>query len=297
MKGKFKIGDKTRIIDSSKTCNTYRDFFDENGIGKKISQKYAYGVTFSDGEIVTILAVGKHSFSSYPDPHCVIERNDGKVSIINEIGLELVESVADEITINRCGNKVVAKMGKKVGVARCNETDTFDLYTGVNLAVGRLFGKESEVKEVKEVKREAGVGDWIKIVNASGCPFDEYKNGDVLKVVKRDNYRFSDGRAYYKNERNKYASLNEYVVLENYKPHKKPQEEKPKYYNGKVVCVKSKNLFLTVGKIYVFKDGLSKWDNGKLLPQSDDRKPFESFEDLQSWIASDSKFIELVEDK
>lgn len=293
MKAKFNVGDKARIINNGKMFCTYNDFFSENKICKKISQKYAYGVDFINGEIVTILAVGKHGLNLYFNPYYyVIERNDGKVSIINEIGLELVESVADEITINRYGNKVVAKMGKKTGVARCNETDTFDLYTGVKIAVDRLFGKESEVKEVNEVKRKAEVGEYIKIIH----PYianNFYKNGDILKV--KSLYANSIGGVHVDIPCCPFIDLDEYVVLENYKPHKKPQEEKPKYYNGKVVCVKSKDLFLTVGKIYVFKDGLSKWNSGEQLPQSRLREPIKSLTDLNEW--NSNTFIELVEDK
>lgn len=289
MKAKFKVGDKVKITNNDKVYSTYKNSFILNSVSNKLFKMFESGYVPHNNTFADVVAVGKHERGH----NIYFIKENGHVSIFGESGIELVES-NDEITINRCGNKVVAKMGKKVGVARCNETDTFDLYTGVNLAVDRLFGKESEVKEVKEVKREAGVGDWIKIVNASGCPFDEYKNGAVLKVVKRDNYRFSDGRAYYKNERNKYARLNEYVVLENYKPQtEKPQEEKPKYYNGKVVCIDNKGNTrrYTIGKIYTFRDGN--------MVESDDNfalgKSFKSFDEFSKWTSS--KFIELVEDK
>jgi hypothetical protein len=272
MKQEFKVGDKVRVAKRHWTFNV---------LGKM--DKWI-------GHVMTIREIGFTAAEMEEDKN----ENDARGWDWNYECLEPVES--EQITINRYGNKVVAKMGKETGVARCNETDTFDFYTGVKIAVDRLLGKESEVKEVREVKRRAKVGEYIKITN-SIITGGQYKNGDVLKV------KYSNEEAFYGKEsvcveEFKLPILtSEYVVLENYKPHKKPQEEKPKYYNGKVVCVKSKDISLTVGKIYVFKDGLSKWDNGELLPQSENRKPFESFEDLQSWIVSDSKFIELVEDK
>ena len=51
-----------------------------------------------------------------------------------------------KITIERHGNKTVAKMGKKVGVAKCADDDEFDEYTGAMIALNRLFGKEYEDK-------------------------------------------------------------------------------------------------------------------------------------------------------
>ena len=72
-------------------------------------------------------------------------------------------------------------------------------------------------------------------------------------------------------------------------------EEKRALYNGKVVCIKSMYItqrMLTKGKIYEFKNGFSRYDNG-------DRVPFvldavTSFEDLEERLPG--TFIELVED-
>lgn len=44
----------------------------------------------------------------------------------------------------------------------------------------------------------------------------------------------------------------------------KPQE--PKYWSGKVVCVKKANDFLTAGKVYTFKNGKSSDDSGDPFP-------------------------------
>ena len=107
------------------------------------------------------------------------------------------------------------KEGKKVikqATAKCNPSDTFDFNIGAKLAFNRLMGEE-----VREVKRPAKVGEWIKIVNASKDITNDYKNGDILLVVKSEFYPFL-GCAYYKNEQYKYANQDEYVVLENYQP-------------------------------------------------------------------------------
>lgn len=42
------------------------------------------------------------------------------------------------IKICRHGNKVLAVMGKYIGIARCHPSDRFDIYIGAKLAVERL---------------------------------------------------------------------------------------------------------------------------------------------------------------
>lgn len=69
------------------------------------------------------------------------------------------------------------------------------------------------------------------------------------------------------------------------------QPDEPKYYNGKVVCVKSTISSLTVGKIYEVKDGQFKDDDGDVMPLYNGR--IKSFEDFDTCFVSE--FIEIVE--
>ena len=69
------------------------------------------------------------------------------------------------------------------------------------------------------------------------------------------------------------------------------QPDEPKYYNGKVVCVKSFTQSLTVGKIYNVKDGKLKDDDGNVMPLDTGR--IKSFEDFDKYFISE--FIEIVE--
>lgn len=68
-------------------------------------------------------------------------------------------------------------------------------------------------------------------------------------------------------------------------------EEKPKLYNGKVVCVDNKGneLCYTKGKIYEFKDGKGRDDRGLIIGGYD----ISSFKDLQD--ACFVKWLEVVE--
>lgn len=68
------------------------------------------------------------------------------------------------------------------------------------------------------------------------------------------------------------------------------QPDEPKYYNGKVVCVKSLMSSLTVGKIYNVKDGQFKDDYGNWLPSKQKLKSFSDFDERFA-----SSFIEIVE--
>ena len=53
---------------------------------------------------------------------------------------EMLEDVED-ITILVKNNKVIAKMGDKVGIAKCSPEDEFDIFTGARLAIDRLEEK------------------------------------------------------------------------------------------------------------------------------------------------------------
>ena len=70
-------------------------------------------------------------------------------------------------------------------------------------------------------------------------------------------------------------------------------EPKPKYYNGKVVCVDNSwnTLSYTVGKIYEFVDGFAIDDDGDRRPMNG--VPVKSLNEYHSMVAS--KFIEVIE--
>lgn len=118
-------------------------------------------------------------------------------------------------------NKTIVKLSNgKVGVAKCNTSDTFDIYEGLLIATARAYGKEVEEKPagVREVKRKAKTGEYIKIVNKiSFCIGGKYKEGDVLKVE-----RGEMGVGVIVNIHGATTPILdvEYVVLENYKPSK-----------------------------------------------------------------------------
>lgn len=136
---------------------------------------------------------------------------------------EQLEIIKDEtIVIYRNDNKVVA-LDKSTGdraEAKCNPADEFDFRTGVKLAFNRLMGEDVKTDNgVREVKRKAKVGEYVKIVYAMPCLIP-YKNGDIFKV----NCVTASG-CICKNSDGDVGLLHEeYVVLENYKPEENDSE-------------------------------------------------------------------------
>ena len=148
----------------------------------------------------------------------------GEVFTVEEKCFDLVRKAKQEtIVIYRKDNKVIA-LDKSTGEkaeAKCNPADEFDFRTGAKLAFNRLMGEDAKPDNgVREVKRKAKVGEYIKVVYAMPCLIP-YKNGDIFKV----NCVTTSGCICKKSEENVGLWHKEYVVLENYKPEEKSQED------------------------------------------------------------------------
>lgn len=137
---------------------------------------------------------------------------------------EELEIIKDEtIVIYRKDNKVVA-LDKSTGEkaeAKCNPADEFDFRTGAKLAFNRLMGEDVKPDNgVREVKRKAKVGEFIKIVDAK--PFlIPYENGEIFRVIGVKN-----ATCEVENPVKRFCAWHrEYVVLENYKPEKEPEKK------------------------------------------------------------------------
>lgn len=197
----------------------------------------------------------------------------GKVFTVEEKCFDLVRKAKQEtIVIYRKDNKVVA-LDKSTGEkaeANCNPADEFDFRTGANLAFNRLMGEDAKPDNgVREVKRKAKVGEYIKVVCAMPCLIP-YKNGDIFKV----NCVTTSGCICKKSEENVGLWHSEYVVLENYKPEKEP-EKKDEICVGDTVKVKDTgkqyNLYGTWSGLlgyeqnFVIDSDVSKDDEYKVL--------------------------------
>ena len=119
--------------------------------------------------------------------------------------------------------------------------------------------------------------DWKVVIVPRG-------NKTVAKIYKNNaNVKTVECKKHPDDEYSMYEAIK--VVTERLR-----EPEKPKYYNGKVVCIGNHiSLPLTCGKIYQFKDGYITNDIGRLFPCY----PVTSFEDFQDSTAT--KWLEVVE--
>jgi hypothetical protein len=188
----------------------------------KVGERYKSRMILDNAAVIEITEING-DFVSYKD----VERETSgrKMFEIGSIFSDNLEKVGSEtIVIYRNDNKVVA-LDKSTGEkaeAKCNPADEFDFRTGAKLAFNRLMGEDVKPDNgVREVKRKAKVGEYIKIVDA--MPYlIPYKNGDIFKVISTSKPGVvieKDGKPVTS------AWHREYVVLENYKPEEKVQEE------------------------------------------------------------------------
>lgn len=155
---------------------------------------------------------------------------------IGSIFSAALEKVDTTIVIYRKDNKVIA-LDKSTGEkaeANCNPADEFDFRTGAKLAFNRLMGEDVKPDNgVREVKRKAKVGEYIKIVDAK--PFHiPYENGEIFRVIGVKNSTCDVENSV----KRCFVWHREYVVLENYKPEKKETEKKDEICVGDTVKVK-----------------------------------------------------------
>lgn len=143
---------------------------------------------------------------------------------IGSLFSDMLKKVGSEtIVIYRNDNKVIA-LDKSTGEkaeANCNHADEFDFRTGAKLAFNRLMGEDVKPDNgVREVKRKAKVGEYIKIVDAK--PFlIPYENGEIFRVIGVKN-----ATCEVENPVKRFCAWHrEYVVLENYKPEKEPEKK------------------------------------------------------------------------
>lgn len=205
MEHKFKVGDRVRVKDEAITIN--RNVLGKYGTVKRIMYNCC-SVEFDK-------FVGGHNCDGFT--------RDGYGWNCGEDMLDLVKHQNETIVIYRNDNKVVAldKTTGKKAEAKCNPADEFDFHVGAKLAFSRLMGDDVKTDDgVREVKRKAKVGEYIKVVDEHSL-FDTYKNGDILKVICT-----SDSGCFCKKTDDEcFLWHTEYVVIENYKPEKEPEKK------------------------------------------------------------------------
>lgn len=220
-KHKFKVGD--RVVE-------------------KINQKKGIVVDFSRNEDIVLVKFDGWNKGHDGNGHT----RSGKTYSGNHCWYfckEELEIIKDEtIVIYRNDNKVIA-LDKSTGEkaeAKCNPADEFDFRTGANLAFNRLMGEDVKPDNgVREVKRKAKVGEYIKIVDAMPSMIP-YKNGDIFKVISTSILGVvieKDGTPITA------AWHGEYVVLENYKPEEKKEDDSEIHVGDMVYVTRSGDCY------------------------------------------------------
>lgn len=193
---KLRVGDKVKIVD--KPVGSYWNLV--GGMDKWL------------GKTMTMLhIIGGVCVKMKEDP-------EGWCWYPHMIDCKVDEPATIEMHIIR-GNKTVVRLSNgKVGVARCNPQDSFDVYEGLRIATARAYGKEPFAKTINKVKRPAEDGEYVEIVNpdeistASGL-----KKGQIRRVCifGLTGSSFVNKHPDDPNEK-VLVSPSEYVVLENY---------------------------------------------------------------------------------
>lgn len=229
VKRKFKVGDRVKVKKDTITLN--RNTVGECGTVKELLTDNYCSVEFDK-------FVGGHNCGGFA--------KEGHGWNCVEDVLDLVKTQNETIVIYRKDNKVIA-LDKSTGEkaeAKCNPADEFDFRTGAKLAFNRLMGESVKTDNgVREVNRKAKVGEYIKIIDAKPC-WISYKNGDVFKVVSV----YKSGVEIKKDGKPVTAAWHsEYVVLENYKPEEKKEDDSEIHVGDMVEVTNAGSCFSRYG--------------------------------------------------
>lgn len=236
----------------------------------KVGERYKSRMILDNDAVIEITEING-DFVSYKD--VVRETSGRKMFEIGSIFSDNLEKVGSEtIVIYRNDNKVVAldKTTGKKAEAKCNPVDEFDFRTGAKLAFNRLMGEDVKTDiGVREVKRKAKIGEYVKVVNAKPA-IPSYKNGDIFKVT----YVTASGCICKNSDRDTGLWHEEYVVLENYKPEKEPEKKDEICVGDTVKVTDAGKQYRTYGKWsglngykqnFVMDSDLNKEDKYKVL--------------------------------
>ena len=178
----------------------------------------------------------------------------------------LKSSCTSKIIITSDGATTLARLydGDKVikkAEAKCAPDDTYDFAVGADLAYQRLM--HPEVKQAPANKYEAMSDDELSYAI---CPYGRCDNwGSTGKNCPSRPY-CHDGKGSYAYILEHRAEAIAYLLAEDEAKAKQdkpaePEQPKPQYWSGKVVCIKG-GRYHTLGAVYEIKDGIVNHDTG-----------------------------------
>lgn len=271
MSNTFKIGDRVRVVkdcDYAKVGMVGNIIVENNGISKK-----SVGVKFDESFL------GGHG--------CAGQCEYGYGHWVHPEDLQPI-SRSQKVVITADDKSTFAKLydGREViksAEAKCSPKDEFNFETGAKLAFDRLFDHAAPkykvgdivriLKDLKPERYTSPYGGWDNVVDSmmelAG------KEAEITKA-------FDDGTYHIKGSfYNWVDTMFESLVDE-------PKDE-PKYYNGKIVCIKRPFYFCyRVGHIYEVKNGQFENENGAMVPDP----PAKSLEEINKAFKEHVEFVE-----
>lgn len=267
---KYKVGDKVKVRE-------WEDMEKEFGLDRDgdIGIKPCFSKNMREycGRIMTI------SHANRTDYH-----TDGNDWFWTDKMFEPVDN--HKIVITTDGSETLARFydGEKViktATAKCAPDDTFDFAADAKLAFERLMNNE----KWRVVNRHPKVGDYIRIKHN-----DYSKCADIGDILKADEVEYLIVSVYNKNMtrpredcegdfRWNYYFFEIEVVEPINSEVKAESKTEPKYFNGKVRCIRTGYDWWTVGKVYEVKNGIITADNGHKYPK--DGNPYKDAEDAR----------------
>lgn len=230
MKCKYNVGDKVRVLDGT-------GVFDYFG-------GWATGMNRYVGKILPILTKveGRLKNGYKLDGGGGFTYDESFLSPVKE------KSAKPRIVVyidKEDSSVVVAKDTEtgKTGKAKCSPEDTFDFYTGAQLAMMRLFDTKPFPEESK--KRGLRVGDYV-IGNEKASRYGITREGTIRKICEPLYGELKRGEIYIKgpNETSGFCVAEEAFDLYN-----------GPLYTGDIVCIKSNGFKFKVGQIFHVKSG------------------------------------------
>lgn len=246
MKNKFNIGDRVVGVENAGAKIKGKEGRVIGVGGNTVTVEFDEDVNGHNGSLSGNTGKEGHCWHCKPEHLKVLQKNcvifSKKTTILIKDGKKYVSKCMDGDTYDKekglllClaqANGISYKDLQEMiaGAKDCNAEKAKELAgkiaTGIVAAVKAfktaLNGEKADDKaQVREVKRPAKEGEYIKIVKAEED--EPYKNGDIFKVIHSwadgDVRAYCDGIGNTSNEGYNFIFLEEYVVLENYTPYK-----------------------------------------------------------------------------
>lgn len=223
-------------------------------IGDRVKVQGATGCTARyNGRVFTIKSVNPNGENAFSETYYSV----GEIYVVKESELVPADN-EQKIVITTDGKTTVAKLYNgdtvvKEAKADCSPEDKFDFTQGAKLAFERLTHTFKF-----EVGKMYAVGNSSVIIKITSAEHKSTDNRYKIEYVKGSEcFNFFDEHS---------------VFAENLKPY-----EPPKYYNGKVVCIKSHYSWWTVGKVYEVVDGIITANDGDKYP----KRPLQPYADAE----------------